>query len=611
VVNDVQIISASDQSEKKATVNDVFTMPDILRTGPASRAELVAQDETVTRVGANTIFSFDPASRTIDLKQGSLLFHSPHGKGGGTIHTGSATASVLGTTLIVTTTPSGGMKVLDLEGNVEVKFLSGLHQNLNPGQMTFVLPGGNQLAPIIVYRLDDLTKNSLLVKGFNQQLSSMPLIEQQINKQLNLIKNGHYTDTGLLVGDDASSSQVQVLDLNTLQSALDNSGLNGKGIRRAFATDATINQPSLTDKSVPTPPTHVFLQQFTMPKNTFFTGQPFEGFAARNIFFNTAGSEASTLSVDLSPYANLSEFDMVAAKNINIEGSVNFTGFSPENSIFFLLAAGNQIVISPGVTLTANAANLELESAGAFTLNSASIVNNAGNTAMLFGSDVTLENGASINNTLGDLFIQTTGNFNVSDSTLDANTMELKAPLGALTVNSSTLIYNTFGFLQSANDVNVSSSVISANPETGLTTITSTGGSVNLTSDSIQTFALTINSGDGILLSGSGQSYGSSGGAANFTAPNLIQVNDADLSGFANVNMVAHTINLFNVAFAGGSVDNFGTHTGNATIDGNTPGDLNLHNVTYGGTAITSLSQINFTTGPSTTPGINSYANGH
>ena len=43
-------------------------MPDILKTGPQSRAELVAEDETVTRVGANTIFSFDPASRTIDLR---------------------------------------------------------------------------------------------------------------------------------------------------------------------------------------------------------------------------------------------------------------------------------------------------------------------------------------------------------------------------------------------------------------------------------------------------------------------------------------------------------------------------------------------------------------
>ena len=57
VVNDVQIISAARQSQKSAAVNDVFTMPDILRTGPSSRAELVAEDATVTRVGANTIFS--------------------------------------------------------------------------------------------------------------------------------------------------------------------------------------------------------------------------------------------------------------------------------------------------------------------------------------------------------------------------------------------------------------------------------------------------------------------------------------------------------------------------------------------------------------------------
>ena len=42
VVNDVQIISAAGQAQKTAMVNDVFSMPDILRTGAASRAELVA-----------------------------------------------------------------------------------------------------------------------------------------------------------------------------------------------------------------------------------------------------------------------------------------------------------------------------------------------------------------------------------------------------------------------------------------------------------------------------------------------------------------------------------------------------------------------------------------
>src|ERR1700748_644111 len=103
VVNDVQIVSASSETQKAAAVNDIFTMPDILRTGASSRADLVAPDETITRVGATTIFSFDPANRTIDLKQGSLLFHSPHGKGGGTIHTGSAPAFGLGTTPLPTT----------------------------------------------------------------------------------------------------------------------------------------------------------------------------------------------------------------------------------------------------------------------------------------------------------------------------------------------------------------------------------------------------------------------------------------------------------------------------------------------------------------------------
>src|SRR5580692_201370 len=197
VVNDVEVISTADNSQKAAAVNDIFNMPDVVRTGAASRAELVARDNTITRVGANTIFSFDPASRTIDLQQGSLLFHSPKGKGGGTIRTSSATASVLGTTLIVTTTHSGGFKVIDLEGHVAIKFLSGIRQDLNPGQMTFVLPGGHP-APVLTIRLDTLTRNSHLVQGFEQPLPSLPLIQQQVATQVKLIESGQAQDTGLL-----------------------------------------------------------------------------------------------------------------------------------------------------------------------------------------------------------------------------------------------------------------------------------------------------------------------------------------------------------------------------------------------------------------------------
>ena len=87
-------------------------------------------------MGSNTIFSLESQSRTINLKQGSLLFHSPEGKGGGKI----VTASVVGTTIIVAATADGGFKILVLEGSATVTYLDGSILSLRAGQMTFVLP---------------------------------------------------------------------------------------------------------------------------------------------------------------------------------------------------------------------------------------------------------------------------------------------------------------------------------------------------------------------------------------------------------------------------------------------------------------------------------------
>jgi len=197
VVNRVGVISASDKSFHNAAVNDLFKMPDMVSTGKDSRAELVAADGTVTRVGANTIFSYDNANRTIDLQQGSLLFHSPHGDGGGSIHTASATAAVVGTTIIVTATPGGGFKVLDLEGQAEIHFLNGLQQTLEPGQMTIIMPGGTH-SPILIFRLDSEVKGSLLVSGFDQPLPSIGRIDAEIARQLEEILDNQVGDGGLV-----------------------------------------------------------------------------------------------------------------------------------------------------------------------------------------------------------------------------------------------------------------------------------------------------------------------------------------------------------------------------------------------------------------------------
>jgi hypothetical protein len=571
VVNDVEIISAADQNTKTAAVNDIFSMPDILRTGKSSRAELVAKDETITRVGANTIFSFDPASRTIDLKQGSLLFHSPHGKGGGTIRTGSATASVLGTTLIVTTTKDGGMKVLDLEGTVEVNHQNKKKQKLQSGQMTFILPGGSQLAPVIVFRLDELVRNSQLVHGFGQQLSSMPLIQDQINNQNKLIKSGKAQDTGLLVGDSATANQVEVIDPNSIHTGAHNS-INASA---ALHSDATISSSSLTDPNIPTPPNRIFLNRsFSLAGNPFYAGQTFRGFAARNITFTSA----NPLAIDMTAYASKPAFAFVAAEALNLNTSVSFDGLSSQSVLS--LVGGQQMNFAQGIELTANVADFQISTAGPLTMDDVTIVNNTGKLTLTSGSEINL--------------------YNIHF--YPAGTTTYSAPNAVnLTWGGDAVI----GKLGAADD-----NVILTDPTTGHVTLTSQTGSLNVDSTDIQTHYLTLNSGDSILLDATGRYLKTvgPGATANFTAPNLITVQNADFSAFALVNMVANTIVVKGTTFNPDGTYNFGTGTGQASINGPViNGRLNLINDRIGGTAITDVSQINFTTGPGTGPGIFSY----
>ncbi len=248
VVNDVQIISTTDNSKHSAAVDGLFKMPDVLRTGPGSRAELVAADNTITRVGANTIFSFDAANRSIHLDQGSLLFNSPKGKGGGNIHTAAATAAVLGTTIIVVSTPEGGFKVLTLEGTAEVQFLKGLKRRIQAGQLIFVLPGGLP-GPILAFRLDQQVANSRLVTGFSKPLASLSKVNAQISQQAKQIASGRATDTGFLLGNSATSTTVQILNpiaqVNAVANASAGTAISGGApvARRQHASPAAPRRP--------------------------------------------------------------------------------------------------------------------------------------------------------------------------------------------------------------------------------------------------------------------------------------------------------------------------------------------------------------------------------
>ena len=219
VIKDVNVVSQATKAAQPARVKDIVKAPDLVRTGPDSRAELTAPDQTITRIGANAVFSFEPAGRNIDLQQGSILFHSPSGKGGGVIRSGGAAAAVLGTTIIVTATPNGGFKIIVLEGKGKATLPNGKTARLKEGQLIFVLPGQNDFGPLLDINLGKLVGGSLLVNGFSTPLSSQSLINDAIRRQKHKLTGGGAEDTGVtadsFVGGNGVGNGPGAIDDNT------------------------------------------------------------------------------------------------------------------------------------------------------------------------------------------------------------------------------------------------------------------------------------------------------------------------------------------------------------------------------------------------------------
>ena len=353
-----------------------------------------------------------------------MLFHSPHGKGGGTIRTGSATASVIGTTIIITATPNGGFKLLDLEGQAEVRYLSGLNQTLQPGQMTFVLPAGSA-SPIVVFRLDAETKGSALVSGFNTPLDSTSKINSEITQQLLQILNGAAADTGLIVGDNATPTTVQVvMDINnnpgtppstpptpTLPTAFNS---DGSIIGSEPVSSLPVNYPSLDSGHLVLTPFSIFPDSITPQIFPFLTAA---GFVGRTI-------DIDTPNIDMSPFSEMPQFDFMAADDMRIWQSLTFSGSLPAA---ITLDAGGALSIAEGATVKADASGFLWLGAGSFntldtedgsiefanTLDDVTIMNCVGDLDLVSGSDLTLQDGSYLF-AGGLLSLTVDGNFDLS-----------------------------------------------------------------------------------------------------------------------------------------------------------------------------------------------------
>src|SRR4030095_2925916 len=116
VVQDVKVVP-SGAAARPATVNETVHQGSAVQTGTQSRSELTFQDQTITRLGENTIFTVGQGARTVELGSGQFLLYVPKKAGGAKVKMGSVTAAITGTTVMGNVYPSGIVEFTVLEGS--------------------------------------------------------------------------------------------------------------------------------------------------------------------------------------------------------------------------------------------------------------------------------------------------------------------------------------------------------------------------------------------------------------------------------------------------------------------------------------------------------------
>ncbi|NBS84547.1 MAG: hypothetical protein EBS59_07635, partial [Verrucomicrobia bacterium] len=176
-------------------------------TKEQSLAELTADDKSIIRLGANSVFSYSSAERIVKLDKGTMLMHTPPGNGGATIDSGGVVGAISGTTFMLTASPAkcakcgselevkpdgkivcrdhpdlkpvnSGFALIVLEGSsvTKVTGADGQTVEIMPGQMAVVGGKGSGAPKVFAVNLAQVVRTSPLINAFPTPLPSMPQI---------------------------------------------------------------------------------------------------------------------------------------------------------------------------------------------------------------------------------------------------------------------------------------------------------------------------------------------------------------------------------------------------------------------------------------------------
>jgi len=197
VVNDVHLLSGQ-STLRPALVNDNVAEGTTVLTGEGSRAELIFKDQTVTRLGPGTIFSFKDGTRNLNLGDGAVLVQVPQSVKGARINALGVTAAITGVTGMFEYHP-GVCKFLVLEGTGRLYRRNHFGDSVlvRAGQMAIGNPSAAVSDPV-EFDIGRFLRTSRLIIDF-PPLRSETLMAHESQKQQREKSKKALIDTNLVI----------------------------------------------------------------------------------------------------------------------------------------------------------------------------------------------------------------------------------------------------------------------------------------------------------------------------------------------------------------------------------------------------------------------------
>ena len=179
VVNDVKLL-ASQVAARPAAVNDEVKQGTAVSTGTNSRTELTFTDLTIMRLGSNTVFSFTPGTRDLNINNGATLIQVPPGAPEVKVSTAAVSAAISGGTALFDAATG---KFMILEGNGRMWPTSHPEQvtTVHAGEIVWLTSAGQIRRPE-TFNVKKVTQTSPLITNF-APLPNSDLIDQVIQQQ--------------------------------------------------------------------------------------------------------------------------------------------------------------------------------------------------------------------------------------------------------------------------------------------------------------------------------------------------------------------------------------------------------------------------------------------